>query len=118
MDRADHKIVVDAHDDPAVAGVSCVSRAKTGGIRGRLGLGEDGPKAAIACKQVGRSASTSPCPSEGDMFTEAHPLVFETLHVVRMVDPKRNALVYLTYSGPGHRRLNRRTAWAWCRWTR
>jgi len=35
----DHKIVVDAHDDPKVAGVTCyVSRAKTGGIKGALGL--------------------------------------------------------------------------------
>ena len=33
----DHKIVVDAHDDPAVGGVTCyVSRAKTGGIKGAL----------------------------------------------------------------------------------
>jgi CreA protein len=31
----DHKIVVDAYDDPKVAGVTCyVSRAKTGGIKG------------------------------------------------------------------------------------
>ena len=35
----DHKIVVDAYDDPKVAGVTCyVSRAKTGGIKGGLGL--------------------------------------------------------------------------------
>ena len=34
----DHKIVVDAHDDPNVSGVTCyVSRAKTGGIKGALG---------------------------------------------------------------------------------
>ena len=38
----DHKIVVDAYDDPKVAGVTCyVSRAKTGGIKGALGLAED-----------------------------------------------------------------------------
>jgi CreA protein len=31
----DHKIVVEAYDDPKVAGVACyVSRAKTGGIKG------------------------------------------------------------------------------------
>ena len=30
----DHKIVVDAYDDPKVAGITCfVSRAKTGGIK-------------------------------------------------------------------------------------
>ena len=32
------------------------------------------------------------------MFNERISLVFKRLRVVRMVDPKRNALVYLTYS--------------------
>ena len=50
----DHKIVVDAYDDPKVAGVTCyVSRAKTGGIKGALGLAEDLAEASIACRQVG-----------------------------------------------------------------
>ncbi|MCZ2292091.1 MAG: CreA family protein, partial [Burkholderiales bacterium] len=38
----DHKIVVEAYDDPKVAGVTCyVSRARTGGIKGALGVAED-----------------------------------------------------------------------------
>src|SRR6188472_3304930 len=50
----DHKIVVDAHDDPKVSGVTCyVSRAKTGGVSGALGLAEDKSEASIACRQVG-----------------------------------------------------------------
>jgi CreA protein len=32
------------------------------------------------------------------MFSERISLVFKRLHVVRMVDTKRNTLVYLTYS--------------------
>ncbi len=32
------------------------------------------------------------------MFNERTSLVFKRLRVVRMVDPKRNTLVYLTYS--------------------
>ncbi len=37
-----HKIVVEAFDDPKVRGVTCyLSRAKTGGIKGGLGLAED-----------------------------------------------------------------------------
>lgn len=37
----DHKIVVEAFDDPDVKNVTCyVSRAKTGGIKGGLGLAE------------------------------------------------------------------------------
>ena len=50
----DHKIVVDAHDDPKVSGVTCyVSRAKTGRIKGALGVAEDKSEASIDCKQVG-----------------------------------------------------------------
>ena len=49
-----HKIVVEAFDDPMVDGVTCyLSRAKTGGIKGGLGLAEDRAEASIACRQVG-----------------------------------------------------------------
>jgi len=42
LSRPDHKIIVHAHDDPRVGGVTCyVSRAKTGGITGALGVAED-----------------------------------------------------------------------------
>ena len=95
----DHKIIVEAYDDPKVAGVTCyVSRAKTGGIKGGLGLAEDKAEASIACVQVAPIRIDKPLPKQEDMFTERISLVFKKLRVVRMVDPKRNALVYLTYS--------------------
>jgi CreA protein len=96
----DDKIVVDAYDDPKVQGVTCyVSRAKTGGIKGGLGLAEDKSEASIACRQTGPiSFIKTPLPEQEDMFTERISLVFKKLHVVRMVDRKRNTLVYLAYS--------------------
>ena len=95
----DHKIVVDAHDDPRVAGVTCyVSRAKTGGIKGAVGLAEDKSEASIACRQVGPIAFAKPLPQQEEIFNERISLVFKKLRVVRMVDAKRNTLVYLTYS--------------------
>ena len=95
----DHKIVVEAYDDPKVAGVTCyVSRAKTGGIKGGLGLAEDKAEASIAWAQVGPIRIDKPLPKQEDMFTERISLVFKKLRVVRMVDAKRNVLVYLTYS--------------------
>ena len=95
----DHKIVVDAHDDPKVSGITCyVARAKTGGIKGALGVAEDKAEASIDCKQVGPIAFTGPLPDKEDMFNERISLVFKKIRVVRMVDRKRNALVYLTYS--------------------
>ena len=95
----DHKIVVDAYDDPKVAGVTCyVSRAKTGGIKGALGLAEDKSEASIACRQTGPISFAGKLEKQEEMFNERISLVFKRLRVVRMVDPKRNALVYLTYS--------------------
>jgi CreA protein len=95
----DHKIVVEAYDDPGVAGVTCyVSRAKTGGIAGGLGLAEDKSESSIACRAVGPLSFAKPLKQQDEIFTERTSLVFKRLRVVRMVDAKRNTLVYLTYS--------------------
>ena len=93
------KIVVDAYDDPKVAGVTCyVSRAKTGGYKGALGLAEDKSEASIACRQTGPISFTKPLEQQEDVLTERISLVFKKLRVVRIVDKPRNTLVYLTYS--------------------
>ena len=95
----DHKIVVDAYDDPKVTGITCyVSRAKTGGIKGAFGLAEDKAEASIACRQTGVIGFAKPLDKQEEMFSERISLVFKKLRVVRMVDAKRNTLVYLTYS--------------------
>ena len=95
----DHKIVVAAHDDPGVRGVTCyVSRAKTGGIKGALGVAEDKSEASIDCQRVGPLAFTAALPVQEEIFSERISLVFKKIRVVRMIDRKRNTLVYLTYS--------------------
>ncbi|MEO8297720.1 MAG: CreA family protein [Burkholderiales bacterium] len=95
----DHKIVVEAYDDPKVVGVTCyVSRAKTGGVSGALGLAEDKAEASIACRQVGTITIAKPLRQQEEVFDERLSVLFKKLRIVRMVDAKRNALVYLTYS--------------------
>ena len=95
----DHKIVVEAYDDPKVAGVTCyVSRAKTGGIKGALGVAVDKAEASIACRQVGPVSVKQPLPQQEEVFSERMSLLFKRLRIVRMVDRERNTLVYLTYS--------------------
>ena len=95
----DHKIVVEAYDDPKVAGVTCyVSRAKTGGVKGALGLAVDKSEASIACRQVGPVSVKQPLPQQEEVFNERLSLLFKRLRIVRMVDRTRNTLVYLTYS--------------------
>lgn len=94
-------IAVEAYDDPLVEGVTCyVSRARTGGLAGQVGMAEDKTETGIACGlRPGQPARvTGPLPLQADLFTEKMSAVFKTLHVVRMVDVKRHALVYLPYS--------------------
>jgi CreA protein len=95
----DHKIVVEAYDDPKVAGVTCyVSRAKTGGVKGALGLAVDKAEASIACRQVGPVSIRQALPRQEEVFSERLSILFKRLRIVRMVDRTRNTLVYLTYS--------------------
>ncbi len=93
------KVVIEAYDDPQVDGVTCyVSRARTGGIKGQLGMAEDPPEASIACRQVGPIGFKGPIKQQDNVFSERMSILFKALHVVRAVDRKRNTLVYLTYS--------------------
>lgn len=98
---ANNKIVVEAFDDPEVPGVAChISRAKTGGMKGAVGLAEDPTEASISCRQIGviDVSKLDKLKNGGTVFKESLSLVFKTLQVVRFYDKKRNVLVYLAYS--------------------
>jgi CreA protein len=96
---ANNKIVVDVFDDPKVNGVSCyLSHAKTGGVKGSLGIAEDTSDASVACRQVGPIAFNGTFPREEEVFSERSSFLFKHVRVVRMADKKRNTLVYLVYS--------------------
>ncbi len=93
------KIVVEAFDDPRVAGVTCyLSRAKTGGIKGGVGLAEDTSDASIACRQVGPIHIDGTLKDGEVVFKKDTSLLFKTMQVVRFHDRKRDVLVYLVYS--------------------
>lgn len=99
---ANHKIVVEAFDDPKVKGVTCfLSMARKGGIAGSLGLAEETSDASIACRQVGPISFAKPIATDKDgerVFEERRSILFKKLQVVRFLDRKRNTLVYLAYS--------------------
>lgn len=93
------KIVIEAFDDPKVEGVTCyLSRAKTGGVQGGLGLAEDRAEASIACRQVGAIRFKAELKEGEEVFRERTSLIFKTMQVVRFFDRSRNTLVYLVYS--------------------
>ncbi|MDB5816082.1 MAG: hypothetical protein JWN23_3199 [Rhodocyclales bacterium] len=94
-----HKVIVEVFDDPKVGGVSCyLSRAKTGGVTGALGIAEDTADASVACRQVDSIRFSGPLPKQEEVFSERASIMFKHIRVVRMVDAQRNALVYLVYS--------------------
>lgn len=97
------KVVIEAFDDPAVSGVTCyLSRAKTGGMSGAVGLAEDTSDASIACRQTG-PVNLSPdildqSRDGEEVFKQRTSILFKTMQVVRFYDARRNTLIYLTYS--------------------
>ena len=93
------KVVVDVFDDPQVDGVSCyLSHAKTGGYKGALGLAEDTSDASVACRQVGPISFKGKIEKHDEVFNARSSFLFKHVRVVRMVDSKRNTLIYLVYS--------------------
>lgn len=94
-----HKIVIEVFDDPEVEGVAChLSKAKTGGIKGWVGIAEDTSDVSIACRQVGPIHINDELEDGEQVFSERRSLIFKKLQVVRFFDEKRNTLIYLAYS--------------------
>ena len=94
-----HKIVVEAFDDPKIDGVAChISRAQKGGVTGALGLAEETSDAAIACRQIGPITFKEEVEQGEEVFKERRSLLFKRLQVVRFIDVKRNTIAYLVYS--------------------
>jgi len=97
------KIVVEVFQDPDIPGIACyLSRAKTGGISGAVGVAEDTSDASLACRQVGPVQIPEDIvkgETEGDdVFKKRTSLLTKTMQVVRFYDAPRNTLVYLSYS--------------------
>lgn len=93
------KVVVDVFDDPEVDGVACyLSHAKTGGYKGAMGFAEDTSDASVACRQVGPISFKGKIAMQDEVFNARSSFLFKHVRVVRMVDKKRNTLVYLVYS--------------------
>ena len=96
---ANHRIVIEAFDDPKVEGVACfLSRARTGGIKGSLGIAEDTSDASVSCQQTGPVKFRDELEDGEQVFSVRASLIFKEVQVVRFFDETRNALVYLTYS--------------------
>jgi CreA protein len=96
---ANHKVCVDAFNDPKIPGVTChVSQARTGGISGSLGLAQDPSQFSLACRQTGPIDVPADLPKEETIFSEDTSLLFKETKVVRLRDDSHKTLIYLAIS--------------------
>lgn len=97
---ANDRVCVSVFDDPKVPGIAChISQARTGGVKGSFGLAEDPSRFSIACRQVGPiSVDIGKLPAEAQVYSEKTSIFFKRTHVYRILDKKRNTLVYLAIS--------------------
>lgn len=96
---ANHKVCVEAFDDPKIPGVTChISQARTGGLKGSFGLAEDPSQFSLACRQTGPIALPAPMPKEENVFSEDTSIFFKETRITRLWDERHNTLVYLAIS--------------------
>jgi CreA protein len=94
------RVCVSAFDDPEVPGVAChVSQARTGGLSGTIGLAEDPSRFSIACRQIGPiTIDIATLSDRKEVYSARTSVFFKHTHVFRILDKKRNTLVYLAIS--------------------
>ena len=94
------RVCISAFDDPKVPGVAChVSQARTGGLSGTIGLAEDPSRFSIACRQVGPiTVDLLALTDQEEVYSARTSIFFKRTHVYRVLDKKRNTLVYLAIS--------------------
>ncbi len=96
---ANHKVCVSSFRDPDVPGVVChLSQARTGGVKGSVGLAEDVSEFSLSCVQTGPIAAGLRLSEQQEIFSERTSALFKGTHVVRLFDKENNALVYLAIS--------------------
>lgn len=86
-------------DDPQIDGVSCYFTVpEQGGWTGWAGFAEQKSDVSLACRQVAPVKINAKFKQGDDIYEQRRSLFFKTMHIVRGCDPKRNVLVYLSYT--------------------
>ncbi len=95
----DAKLATYVIDDPQVTGIACYFTVpEQGGWSGWAGFAEQRSETSLACRQVGPVTITAKFAQGDNIYEQRRSLFFKTMHIVRGCDPKRNVLVYLSYT--------------------
>ncbi len=95
----DAKLATYVIDDPQIDGVACYfTIPEQGGWTGWAGFATQRSETSIACRQVGPVKINAKFAQGVDIYEQRRSLFFKTMHIVRGCDPKRNVLVYMSYT--------------------
>jgi CreA protein len=90
-------IAISAYADPLVNGVTCyVSKSHSDSAMGGGSISSAGDVTA-ACERTGTINLPETVPRQAQVFTAAMDPMFDSLHIIRVLDTERNALVYFCY---------------------
>ena len=103
VDWLGNDIVIEAVEDPKVAGVTCHLSYFERGLIDRLQKGnwfEDPSNSSISCRQTGPiTVGDIERDEEGeDVFAERRSIIFKTLRVKRIYDEENNTLIYISHA--------------------
>lgn len=97
-----HSIETIKFTDPEISNLVCfISSAKTGGIKGSIGLAEDLSDMSLSCVLKGNKAIIVDNKLTEDslkVYKESRNITFKKLQVIRNYDKKNNIVYYIAYS--------------------
>lgn len=103
VDWIGNDIIIEAVQDPKVAGVTCHIAYFERGIIDRLSNGnwfEDPSNASIACRQTGPITLGDIARGEGgeEVFRERRSIVLKSLRIKRIFDEANQTLIYVVHA--------------------
>ena len=103
VDWVGNDIIVEALEDPGVAGVTCHVTYFERSLLDRVSQGnwfEDPSNSSIACRQTGPLTIGDIARGEEgeEIFSERQSIILKSLRVTRIYDEEHQVLVYLTHA--------------------
>ncbi|BAQ68865.1 CreA protein [Rhodovulum sulfidophilum] len=103
VDWTGNDIVIEAIQDPDVAGVTCHVAYFSRSMLDRLSQGnwfEDPSNASIACRQTGpiEIGDINRSPDGEEVFRQSRSLVLKSIRIKRIFDEENQTLIYLAHA--------------------
>ncbi|HQT72831.1 MAG: hypothetical protein B7Z59_04385 [Acidiphilium sp. 37-67-22] len=96
---ANDKVVIERFDDPKIPGIACyASFAKTGGVKGSLGVATDPSQFGLSCVATGPVTLPAGLPAKQQIAAISASFLVKHFDLFRLVDPDHKAIAYVLIS--------------------